>query len=267
MDILHYILIVIIFTLIVINNLPGIRKYYYPWFYSNMKSLTKALQGYMKNNTLPKKVEKPESAKKGDLYSSFNFKQLKEIQKKLSWKYQIAIMNLNCNLNVGAIYRSGCLLGMNKYVIMGKKIYHPRSQVGLDYVPIEYLDTFKKIRDRYDPSTIEDFNIKVFEKYIMKNKLIPLIIEQGGINILNIDFAGKEKQLDKDEKYLFIFGNETHGVPSNLLSLAKTKKWLILSIPQWGCAHSFNVSQAANIIMWKYYQDNIILQRPEFRFR
>ena len=108
MDIIHYILIVIIFTLIVINNLPGIRKYYYPWFYSNMKSLTKALKGYMKNNTLPKKIEKPESAKKGDLYSSFNFKQLKEIQKKLSWKYQIAIMNLNCNLNVGAIYRSGC---------------------------------------------------------------------------------------------------------------------------------------------------------------
>ena len=259
MDILHYILIVIIFTLIVINNLPGIRKYYYPWFYSNMKSLTKALKGYMKNNTLPKKIEKPESAKKGDLYSSFNFKQLKEIQKKLSWKYQIAIMNLNCNLNVGAIYRSGCLLGMNKYVIMGKKIYHPRSQVGLDYVPIEYLDTFNKIRDRYDPSTIEDFNIKVFEKYLMKNKLIPLIIEQGGINILNINFANKEKELEKDEKYLFIFGNETHGVPSNLLSLAKTKKWLILSIPQWGCAHSFNVSQAANIIMWKYYQDNIKL--------
>ena len=48
---------------------------------------------------------------------------------------------------------------------------------------------------------------------------------------------------------MFIFGNETHGVPSNLLSLAKTKNWLILSIPQWGCAHSFNVSQAANIIM------------------
>lgn len=222
-----------------------------------MKSLSKTIQSYWKNNNLPKKKYKSEAAKKAELYSSLSFKQLKIIQRKLAWKYQVAVMNLNCNLNIGAIYRSGCLLGMDKYLIMGKKIYNPRSQVGIDYVPIEYLDTFNKIRNRHDPSTIEDFDIRVFEKYIMKNKLIPLIIEQGGINILNINFDRKEKELEKDEKYLFIFGNETHGVPSNLLKLAKNKKWLILSIPQWGCAHSFNVSQAANIIMWKYYQDNI----------
>ena len=189
-------------------------------------------------------------------YSSLSFKQLKDIQKKLSWKYQVAVMNLNCNLNIGAIYRTGCLLGMNKYVIMGKKIYNPRSQVGLDYVPIEYLDAFKKVRDRYDPSTIEDFDIDKFSKYITKNKLVPVIIEQGGINLLDVDFSNKENKLD-DKKILFIFGNETHGVPSNLIMLAKVNKWLILSIPQWGCAHSFNVSQAANIIMWKYYSDNI----------
>ena len=262
MDLFHYILIVILFILVIINNLSGIRKYYYPWFFSNMKSLTTYISGYISrynsgNNTLPKPIVKSESSKKADVYSSFSLNQLKDIQSKLSWKYQIAVMNLNCNLNIGAIYRSGCLLGMDKYIIMGKKIYNPRSQVGIDFIPIEYLDTFDKIRDRYDPSTIENFNIQVFERYITKNKLIPLIIEQGGINILNIDFAKKEKQLDKDERYLFIFGNETHGVPSNLIRLAKTRKWLILSIPQWGCAHSFNVSQAANIIMWKYYQDNI----------
>ena len=257
MDIFHLLLVIIIFILFVINNLPGIRKYYYPWFFSNMKSLTKAIKGHLKNNTLPKKIRKPESAKKADMYESFDFSKLKNIQNKLSWKYQVAVMNLNCNLNIGAIYRSGCLLGMGKYVILGKRIYQPKSQVGIDYVPIEYLDTFIRIRDRHDPSTIENFNIKVFEKYLTKNKLIPLIIEQGGINILNINFSTKEKELKQDEKYLFIFGNETHGVPSNLLKLAKTKKWLILSIPQWGCAHSFNVSQAANIIMWKYYQDNI----------
>lgn len=256
MDYLHYILIITIITIVLINNLPAIRRYYYPWFFSSIKSLTKAIQRHLNNNNLPKKEYKPEESKKSELYSSLSFKQLKDIQKKLSWKYQIAVMNLNCNLNIGAIYRTGCLLGMNKYVIMGKKIYNPRSQVGLDYVPIEYLDTFKKVRDRHDPSTIEDFDINKFSKYINKNKLVPIIIEQGGTNLLNINFKKEENKL-VDKKILFIFGNETHGVPSNLLNLAKTKKWLILSIPQWGCAHSFNVSQAANIIMWKYYSDNI----------
>lgn len=212
----------------------------------------------MKKSFLPKKKYKLETAKKSEFYSKLSFDKLKTIQRKLSWKYQVGVMNLNCNLNIGAIYRTGCLLGMDKYIIMGKKIYNPRSQVGLDYVPIEYLDTFKKIRDRNNASTIEDFNIKVFEKYINENKLIPIIIEQGGINLLLTDFSKYEHEIGNN-KILFIFGNETHGVPSNLLSLAKTKKWLVMSIPQWGCAHSFNVSQAANIIMWKYYQDNINL--------
>ncbi len=258
MDLFHYILIIIIIILILINNISGIRKYYYPWFFSNLKLLTKNIKRYMKNNFNSKKKYKEETAKKSDLYKSLSFEQIKNIQKKLSWNYQIAVMNLNSNLNIGAIYRSGCILGMDKYIILGKKIYNPRSQVGLDYVPIEYLDTFKKARDRYDSSTIEKFNLNMFESYIEKNNLIPIIIEQGGINLLLVDFSKYENGLGK-EKILFIFGNETHGVPSNLLSLAKIKNWLILSIPQWGCAHSFNVSQAANIIMWKYYQDNIKL--------
>ena len=257
MDFLHYILFFVILLLILINNISSIRKYYYPWFFSLSKKLVSSIKRHWKNTNLPKKIKKFEDAKKADFYSSFSFPQLKIIQKKLAWKYQVAVMNLNCNLNIGAIYRSGCLLGMDQYLILGKKIYHPKSQVGLDYVPIKYLDTFKKIRDRHDPTTIEDFNIKMFLNHITKNKLVPIIIEQGGVNLLEINFYKKEQELKDKEKYLFIFGNETHGVPSNLLKLAKLKKWLVVSIPQWGCAHSFNVSQAANIIMWKYYQDNI----------
>ena len=35
----------------------------------------------------------------------------------------------------------------------------------------------------------------------------------------------------------------------------------VISHPQWGCAHSFNVSQAANIVMWNHY-NNFIENRP-----
>ena len=255
MDFLHYILVFVIIILILLNNVNIIRKYYYPWFFSMMKKGIKYTNTYQKNNILPKKDFKPESIKKSEMYDVFSFDKLKEIQKKLSWDYQVAVLNLNCNLNIGAIYRSGCLLGMNKYVILGKKIYNPKSQVGLDYVPIEYLDTFKHIRDRYDPSTVENFNTKVFLSYLKKNNLKPILIEQGGKNLLKINFSNLTKSLH--EKFLFVFGNETHGIPRKLLQLAKENDWLIITIPQWGCAHSFNVSQAANIIMWKFFQDNI----------
>ena len=143
---------------------------------------------------------------------------------------------------------------MNKYIIFGKKIYNPKSQVGLKYIDIDYVDTFKNIRNRYDPNTIEDFNIKIFLQFIKKRNILPVIIEQGGKNINNIYFSTFERS---KKQILFIFGNETHGTPKILLKYAKNNKWPILSIPQCGCAHSFNVSQSANIIMWKYYQDNI----------
>lgn len=256
MDSLHYILILFLILIIGINNISIIKKYYYPWFFSFVKKITKKIKRY-KCNLLPKKIIKTNEARKAEIYSNISFEELKLIQEKLSWKYDVAILNLNCNLNVGAIYRTGCLLGMSKYLILGKRIYYPKAQVGIDYTPIEYLDTFDRIRDRHDSRTVENFNIKIFLDYIRKNNLIPIIIEQNGTNLLKINFAKKESALINNEKYLFIFGNETHGVPRRLLNQAKINNWLILTIPQWGCAHSFNVSQAANIVMWKYYYDNI----------
>ena len=254
MDSLHYFLLFIIILLITINNISIIKKYYYPWFFSTCKKLMKRIKGYMKEEfVLEKNIN--EDRKKSDFYQNIDITKLKQIQKKLSWNYNVAVMNLNSNLNIGAIYRSGCLLGMKNYLILGKKIYNPKSQVGLGFVPINYLDTFKKIRDRKDSSTLEDFNVDLFQQYIEENKLIPILIEQGGINLIDVDFYNFERS---KEQFLFIFGNETHGIPKNLIQLAKNKTWLIISIPQWGCAHSYNVSQAANIVMWKYYNDNIV---------
>jgi len=261
MDLFHIFLILII----MINNIPFFKKYYYPFFFAITKKFIKNLNIFQKNWKeiyIFKKKDVNYDRKINNFY--LNNKNHKSIQKKLSWNFQIAVMNLNSNLNIGAIYRSGCLLGMNKYIILGKKIYNPKSQVGLNFVPIEYLDVFKNIRDRDDPKTIEELNIILFQDYIKKNNLIPVLVEQEGKNLLDINFHNLSESIHNEEKLLFVFGNETHGISNKLIKLAKIKKWLIITIPQWGCAHSFNVSQAANIIMWKFYQDNIIYLRKHF---
>ena len=238
-----------------------IRKYYFPWFFSGCKKISRYIGKYFKK-TFSNNTSKLGSNERKifDFYKNMNLKDndFKLIQKKLSWPYQIAVFNLNSNLNVGAIYRTGCLLGMEKYLVLGKKIYNPKSQVGLDYVPIEYLDTFKYLRNRNDSKTIETFNLEFFIKYIKENNLVPILIEQGGTNLINVNFSHIKKNLKLNERLLFIFGNETHGISTNLINCAKKNKWITISIPQWGCAHSYNVSQAANIIMWKFYEDNII---------
>jgi hypothetical protein len=74
-------------------------------------------------------------------------------------------------------------------------------------------------------------------------------------DLLNIGSKLKE---NKRDNFLFILGNEKFGVPNKMIEIIKRfNNHLIISIPQWGCAHSYNVSQAANIIMWEYYRQNV----------
>lgn len=252
----QYIGYILLTIYIILNNVSTIKKYYYP----AINKLVLAICKYIEKKTIEikqikmHKEEKPPEKFTTELYAKIPMKNLKIHQNKLSFNYSIAVLNLNSDLNVGAIYRSGCLLGMNKYYIFGKKIYYPKSQVGLELVDIEYIDIFPKLRDRYDRTTLDNFNQIMFIKFLKDNNLTPIIIEQGGSNLFNVNFKRLEQS---DRKYVFIFGNEKFGVPKKMIEIIKGfSNHLIISIPQWGCAHSYNVSQAANIIMWEYFKQN-----------
>ena len=252
----YYIPYLILIIYIILNNITVFKKYYHP----ATNRLIIAICKYIDKKTAEIKQikiyngeEKTIEKFTTDMY--LHIKNIKHHQIKLSFNYSVAILNLNSNLNVGAIYRTGCLLGMNKYYIFGKKIYNPKSQVGLELIDVDYIDIFPKLRDRYDNTTLNTFNEKMFVDFFNNNKLIPIVIEQGGINIFNVNFNKLE---NSNNKYIFIFGNEKFGVPKKMIDvIKKINNHLIISIPQWGCAHSYNVSQAANIIMWEYYRQNI----------
>ena len=47
-----------------------------------------------------------------------------------------------------------------------------------------------------------------------------------------------------------IFGNEVNGVSQEVINLCKES----IEIPQLGTKHSLNVSVAAGIVIWKYYE-------------
>ena len=53
MDWLHYLLISVIITIILINNISSIRKYYYPWFFSLSKKIVGSNKSHWKNTNLP----------------------------------------------------------------------------------------------------------------------------------------------------------------------------------------------------------------------
>jgi tRNA G18 (ribose-2'-O)-methylase SpoU len=247
----------ILFTYFLLNNVAIFKKYYYPVANRFILAICKYINKKTEEINLIKKhkEEKPPEKFTTAMYSKIPLEHLKIHQNNLSFNYSVAVLNLNSDLNIGAIYRSGCLLGMKKYYIFGKKIYYPKSQVGIELVDIKYIDIFPKLRDRNDKTTLDNFNEKMLIDFISEEEYIPIIIEHGGQNLVNINFKKLEMQ---NKKYLFIFGNEKFGVPKKMIEIIKRfNNHLIISIPQWGCAHSYNVSQAANIVMWEYYRQNV----------
>lgn len=260
--ILNFLLLPFLSSYIIRNN-QYLRKCWYPLINDFDKKLRILIKKKLKLleplKTFPNISEKAnpfyETYLQKNNISYQNLSTLNEHQKKLNLNYDMMVLNLNSNLNTGAIYRTGCLLGMNRYLIAGKKIYNVRSMVGYKFCPVNYLDIFPKVRNRMKPETLNNFNENILKEFLNKNNYHIYIVEQGGKNILDFDIKKDIiKNITSKRKILYIMGNETFGVPQKMIKmLIKDYKAKIISIPQWGCAHSFNVSQAANIIMWNHY--------------
>jgi 23S rRNA (guanosine2251-2'-O)-methyltransferase len=72
-----------------------------------------------------------------------------------------------------------------------------------------------------------------------------IIIEQTSesISLDKID-------LDKNEKYCLVFGNEVNGVSDEVIELGD----VAVEIPQSGTKHSLNISVCAGIVVWEIFK-------------
>ena len=77
----------------------------------------------------------------------------------------------------------------------------------------------------------------------------------NGIKVVSVEQADKSLKIEKfipeqGIKYAFVFGNEVDGVSDEIILESDQ----VLEIPQVGTKHSLNVSVAAGIILWDFYQ-------------
>ena len=92
-----------------------------------------------------------------------------------------------------------------------------------------------------------------WEYYEEINSLIP-VLKNEGYKILSIEQAEgsvnlSEFQINSNEKYVLIFGNEVEGVQQSIVDQSDT----CLEIPQAGTKHSLNISVCAGIVMWEFF--------------
>ena len=73
-------------------------------------------------------------------------------------------------------------------------------------------------------------------------------IRRGNIN--NDSTIVPWTEIEKDQKYALVFGNEVYGVNQKAIEICDGT----IEIPQLGTKHSLNIAVSAGIVVWDLFQ-------------
>lgn len=168
-----------------------------------------------------------------------------EINQKHKRPFNVAVININGDLNLGMIMRTGAIYGAKKCIYFGRKKHDARSCVGSQF----YIEKIYS----------EEISAENFRKTMEANNLIPYFVEQGGIQLPEISWNEIRNKLPEDKEICFVFGSEGTGIPSEILNTRRHFGTEIITIPQLGIMRSLNVAVSAGILIWEYSKDSFKL--------
>jgi len=135
--------------------------------------------------------------------------------------------------NIGSVFRTADAFLIEKIYLCGITATPPNKEIhktalgATETVSWEYHENVL--------SVIE--NLK-------KEKIKVYAVEQVENAIFLQDF-----EIDENEKYALVFGNEVFGVNQNAIKLCDGT----IEIPQLGSKHSLNISVSAGIVVWDLF--------------
>ena len=166
--------------------------------------------------------------------TELNRKTIEEFKKSKKTSAIVVLDNIRSIHNVGSIFRTSDSFLIEKIIISGYTATPENSKMEKTA-----LGSSDSVDWEYTEDVIETIQS-------LKNK---------GIKVVSVEQADKSLKIEKFTpekgiKYAFIFGNEVDGVSDEIILESDQ----VLEIPQVGTKHSLNVSVAAGIILWDFYQ-------------
>lgn len=162
-----------------------------------------------------------------NLFQGMDNDKVKNISLKMSLPAALILFNVDGGINISMSIRSAALFGFSDVYIVGRRKRDKRGDVGAcNYIRVHQVETI-------------DAN------YFKDNHLMPIIIEQNGQPLEEMDF--RPYFPNTSDKVAFIVGSEQEGVPEYI-----KKDIPIVTISQYGVMRSFNVAIASSIVMYEY---------------
>ncbi len=141
--------------------------------------------------------------------------------------FSILLVNIEHDLNLGNIVRSANCFSVKEVILFGRKHYDRRGCVG----------TYKYLKVR---------NIKTLDEL---RTILPEYYKVIGVeNNSRRPYPLQYCSWDKNKNYLFVFGQESSGIPFDILELCD----FYVEIEQYGSVRSLNLVTAAGILMYDF---------------
>jgi len=146
----------------------------------------------------------------------------------------VVLDNIRSLNNIGSIFRTCDAFLVSKIYLCGITAKPPNRKINKTA-----LGSTDSVEWDYFKSTI-----KLIEK-----------LKSEGVKIWSIEQVERAQKLnyiekiDSKLKHAIVFGNEITGVDQKIIDISENT----IEIDQYGTKHSLNVSVAAGIVIWKFY--------------
>ncbi len=150
----------------------------------------------------------------------------------------VVLDNIRSLNNIGSIFRTCDAFLVSKIYLCGITAKPPNRKINKTA-----LGSTESVEWDYFKSTI-----KLIEK-----------LKSEGVKIWSIEQVERAQKLnyiekiDSKLKHAIVFGNEITGVDQKIIDISENT----IEINQYGTKHSLNVSVAAGIVIWKFYNSLI----------
>lgn len=165
--------------------------------------------------------------------TELNRKSIDDFKKSKKTSAIVILDNLRSIHNVGSIFRTSDSFLIEKIIISGYTATPENSRMektalgSSDSVDWEYSDDIIETIKKLQKKDVKIISIEQADESLKIEKFNPI----------------------KGTKYAFIFGNEVDGVSDDIINVSDE----VVEIPQVGTKHSLNVSVAAGIVLWDFF--------------
>lgn len=146
----------------------------------------------------------------------------------------VVLDNVRSRHNIGSVFRTCDAFRVEKILLCGITATPPNAEIHKTALGAE-----DAVRWQYFEDTLEAVKALKTSGYTVFS------IEQAENSVS----LGKI-ELDSEKKYAVILGHEVHGVQQSVIDASDG----CIEIPQYGTKHSLNVSVAAGIVIWDFFQ-------------